>query len=187
MNETHKAGFCDIDRLVQSCQAGDKDAFGQLVRLHQRPAMQMAVRLLADVTEASEAVQAGFIKAYLNISKLNQPGRFGIWLLRIVANEAISQRRAAKRRMQIIKTADCHRVKKVPSPVQNSITEELKEAIQRAMFELSGKQAKAISLFGLEDLSHSQVAEIMGCSTEAARWHVFKARQKLKVLLKEYL
>jgi RNA polymerase sigma factor (sigma-70 family) len=55
------------------------------------------------------------------------------------------------------------------------------------MLRLSKKEAKAITLFGLEDLSQKQVAEIMGCSVQAVRWHVFRARQKLKVLLRKYL
>ena len=71
--------------------------------------------------------------------------------------------------------------------MESQIGEELKEEIQRAMLKLSKKEAKAIALFGIEDLPREKVAEIMGCSTEAVRWHVFKARQKLKVLLKEYL
>jgi RNA polymerase sigma-70 factor (ECF subfamily) len=55
------------------------------------------------------------------------------------------------------------------------------------MLKLSKKEAKAISLFGLENLSHKEIAQIMGCSIEAVRWHVFRARQKLKILLREYL
>ena len=55
------------------------------------------------------------------------------------------------------------------------------------MLKLSRQEAKAISLFGLEDLSHKQVAGMMGCTVAAVKWHVFRARQKLKVLLKDYL
>ena len=55
------------------------------------------------------------------------------------------------------------------------------------MLKLSKKQAQAIALFGIDDLPQDKVAEIMNCSKEAVRWHVFKARQKLKVLLKDYL
>jgi RNA polymerase sigma factor (sigma-70 family) len=77
--------------------------------------------------------------------------------------------------------------KKVFTPEQKEVGKELKEAIQRAMLKLSKKQAQAIALFGIEDLPRDEVAEIMGCSAEAVRWHVFKARQKLRVLLKEYL
>jgi DNA-directed RNA polymerase specialized sigma24 family protein len=61
------------------------------------------------------------------------------------------------------------------------------EEIQRAMLKLSKKEAKAIAMFGLKGLSQEKVAEIMGCSAEAVKWYVFKARQKLKLLLKEYL
>ncbi len=99
----------------------------------------------------------------------------------------ISQRRAAKRRLEKVKTADRYEDKKALSPLEKGIAEELKEAIAAAILKLSKKEAKAIALFGLEDLSHKEAAEIMGCSVEAARWHVFQARQKLKVLLKEYL
>ena len=55
------------------------------------------------------------------------------------------------------------------------------------MLRLSKRETKAITLFGLEDLSQKQVAEIMGCSVGVVKWHVFRARQKLKVLLRKYL
>jgi len=149
--------------------------------------MHVAVRVLGDANDAAEAVQAGFVKAYLNIGKLREPKRFEAWLLRIVTNAAISQARAAKRRTEKIRIADCRDDKETSSPVEKQNAKELRETIQRAMLQLSKKEAKAMSLFGLKDLSHSQVAEIMGCSVEAVRWHVFRARQKLKILLKEYL
>jgi len=173
--------------LVKASQAGQRGAFDELVRLHQRRAMQVAIRVLGDANEAAEAVQTGFVKAYLNIGKLREPRRFEIWLLRIVANAAISQTRAAKRRAEKIRLADCYEDRRVFSPVERESAKELAEAVKRAMLKLSKKEAKAISLSGLNDLSHREVAEIMGCSVEAVRWHVFRARQKLKVLLKEYL
>jgi RNA polymerase sigma-70 factor (ECF subfamily) len=143
---------------------------------------------LSNVDEAAEAVQAGFVKAYINIEKLREPGRFEIWLLRIISNTAISQRKAAKRRAEAAKAADCRRQeKRAVSPAKAADAEELKEVIQRAMLKLSKKETKAITLFGLEDLSQQQVAEIMGCSVSVVRWHVFRARKKLKILLREYL
>lgn len=173
--------------LVKASQAGDRGAFDELVRLYQRRAMQVATRVLGDANDAAEAVQTGFVKAYLNIGKLREPKRFEVWLLRIVTNAAISQARAAKRRTEKIRIAGRCDDKETPSPAEKQDAKELKETIQRAMLQLSKKEAKAMSLFGLNDLSHSQVAEIMGCSVGAVRWHVFRARQKLKVLLEEYL
>ncbi|MHC4644567.1 MAG: RNA polymerase sigma factor [Planctomycetota bacterium] len=175
-----------VERLVKAAQSGDRGAFDELVRLYQHRAMQLAVGILAGADEAAEAVQIGFVKAYLNIDKLREPRRFEAWLLKIIANAAISQARAARCRESNVRIAH-HQDAGSVSPAETQSAEELKEAVRRAMRRLSKKEAKAISLFGLEGLSHKQVAEIMGCSVEAARWRVFNARKKLKVLLKEYL
>ena len=188
VNEARKVSNAGIERLVEASQRGNRGAFDELVRLYQRRAMQVAVAVLCDADEAAEAVQAGFVKAYLNIGKLREPKRFESWLLRIIANTAISQRKTAKRRAEAAKAADCRgQEKRTFSPAETAGAQEMREVIQRAMLRLSRKQAKAITLFGLEDLSQEQVSEMMGCSVEAVRWHVFRARQKLKVWLKEYL
>jgi len=187
VDDGQKVDTGNIERLVKASQAGDRGAFDALVRLYQQQTMRVAVRMLGNANEAAEAVQAGFIKAYLSIDKLKEPNRFEVWLLRIIANTAVSQRRAAKHRATRIRITNCYEDRKTASPVEKEIAEELKEEIAAAMSKLSKKEAKAIALFGLENFPHKEVARIMGCSLAAARWHVFKARQKLKVLLKEYL
>jgi RNA polymerase sigma factor (sigma-70 family) len=187
VSDAQRTKVSDAVQWVKASQAGDRAAFDELVWLYQRRAMQVAVCVLGDADEAAEAVQTAFINAYLNIGKLREPERFKVWLLRIVANAAISQARKAKRRPESIEIADRYEDKTSLSPAETESAKELKEAIRRAMLKLSKKEAKAISLFGLDDLSHREVAEIMGCSVEGARWYVFRARQKLKVLLKEYL
>jgi RNA polymerase sigma-70 factor (ECF subfamily) len=113
--------------------------------------MQVAVRILGDINEAAEAVQVGFVNAYLNIGKLKEPERFESWLLRIVTNTAISQVRAAKRRQEKLRPIGDYGNNSNPSIVRES------------------------------------TAKIINSSLEAVRWHVFNARKKLKVLLKEYL
>lgn len=163
MDDSRKANAGDTERLVKASQAGQRGAFDELVRLYQQRAMQVAIGILGGANEAAEAVQAGFVRAYLSIDKLKDPKRFEFWLLWIVTNAAISQARAAKRRTERIKIGDLYEDKRTLSPVERQSGEELKEAITRAMLKLSKKEAKAISLSGLEDLSQAEVAEIMGC------------------------
>lgn len=177
----------EIRQLVEASRAGDRAAFDELVWIYQRRAMLTAIRILSDADEAAEAVQAGFVNAYLNISRLKEPEQFEIWLMRIISNAAIAQARKTKRRREKIKNAELDKHRKTSSPSDREGAEELKDAIQKAMFKLSKQEAKAISLFGLEDLSHKQVAGMMGCTVATAKWYVFRARQKLKVLLKDYL
>jgi len=75
VNGNSKTNTGEIERLVQACRAGDRASFDELVGLYQRRAMQVAVRLLADAEEAAEAVQNGFVKAFLSIDKLREPKR----------------------------------------------------------------------------------------------------------------
>jgi RNA polymerase sigma-70 factor (ECF subfamily) len=187
VSDSEKVDAGDIELLVKASQGGDRGTFDALVRIYQRRTMEAAIRILGDANEAAEAVQSGFVKAYLNIGKLKEPKRFEVWLLRIVSNTAISQLRAAKRRLKEMRTVDLYEDKETISFADKKDCGELEKAIQQAMLKLSKKEAKAISLFGLEDLSQEQVAEIMDCSVEAVRWHVYRARQKLKVLLKEHI
>lgn len=187
MNGKPKANVVEIERLVRASQAGDRGSFDGLVGLYQQRAMQVAVRILGDSNEAAEAVQNGFVKTYLGIDKLKDPGRFEAWFFRIIANTAISQRKAAKGRAEKVKIFGNRKSKMAFFPEDKEVGKELKDAVQKAMLKLSKKQAQAIALFGIEGLQQNKVAVIMGCSTEAVRWHIFKARQKLRVLLKDYL
>jgi RNA polymerase sigma-70 factor (ECF subfamily) len=187
VGNAHRIQSKDTQQLVEVGRAGDRAAFDELVRRYQRRAMLVAIRILGDADEAAEAVQTGFVSAYLGIRRLKKPEHFENWLLRIVSNSAVNQAKITKRRVDKLKIIGLGRRRKSISPSDREDTEELKEAISHAMSKLSKKEAKAISLFGLEDFSHKQAAEIMGCTVAAAKWYVFRARQKLKVLLKEYL
>jgi RNA polymerase sigma-70 factor (ECF subfamily) len=149
--------------------------------------MYLAVRLLGNADDATEIVQQAFVTAYLKIDKLRDPRRFEFWLLKIVTNLAFDHRDGVRHRSGSMRAADYYKAKRVASPVENEIGAELEEAIREAMLKLSSKEAKAISLFGFEDLPHHEVAKMMGCSVGTARWHVFRARRKLSVLLKDYL
>ncbi len=56
MNDSLKVQTSDIERLVKASQAGDRGAFDEIMRLYQRRAMQIAVRMLGNADEAAEAV-----------------------------------------------------------------------------------------------------------------------------------
>jgi RNA polymerase sigma factor (sigma-70 family) len=178
----------EIVRLVRASQAGDKVAFGRLVQLHQRQAMRAAFGVLGNLDDAAEVVQDAFLKGYLQIGTLVFPGRFRFWMLKIVLNEAVSRQRAARRRVAATKLFRAAGLtKRSVRSDEREHTRDLQKAVERAMVRLTEKEAKALALFGLDGFSHGEVAQVMGCSVEAARWHVYRARQKLRVLLQEYL
>lgn len=177
----------DTSTLVKKSQEGDRNAFNLLVKRYQACAMKTALRILANADESAEAVQDAFVTAYLKIKKLRNPEKFGFWLLQIVTNYAIRRQRLIVKRRRLFKNID-HLQPAIPNHCENTIsTGEIQSAIQSAMSKLTKTQIRALALFGIEELSHKEVADILGCSPGAARWHVFQARKKLKVLLKDYI
>ena len=181
--------FADIATWVKRSQAGDREAFGDLVRCSERPAMVLALGMLGNRDMAQDVVQDSFVKAFVQIRRLRDPDRFQTWFFRIVNNTAVNKLRSLRRQQLAVAASD--REDRAPQPPMDPAHEEqareLGRHIQAAMTQLSPKEARAIALIGLEDMSYEQAASVEGCSQGALRWQVFRARKKLKHLLEDWL
>jgi RNA polymerase sigma-70 factor (ECF subfamily) len=84
--------------LAERARNGDERAFEELVRMHQRIAFRTAYLLTGSASDAEDAAQAGFVKAWGSLPRFRAGAPFKPWLLRIVANEAHNRRRSTGRR-----------------------------------------------------------------------------------------
>lgn len=183
--------------LVRRAQDGDTEAFGELVREYQRRAVSVAYRLLGNVEDASDASQDAFVRAFRSLSQLDDPARFGGWLMRTVCNCALNFRRSRKLRSvaSLDNTPFAAEEVRDPSTGQRLICDagetplsaELHGAVGAAIERLPEKQRLALILFSVEGMPQKQVAEVLECSVELVKWNVFQARKKLKEMLAEYL
>ena len=172
----------EVVRLVRASQAGEKTAFDRLVLLHQRQAVGLALGILGNRDDAAEVVQEAFLKAHFGLGRLSQPERFKFWLLKIVTNEAISRRRAARRRRimtSLFLAAEVQR--RSPEPQEKGNADELQGAIERAMGQLTDGEARAMALSGLDGLPHSEVAQVLGCSAGAVHPEIGRASCRERV------
>ena len=85
--------------LVQRTRQGDSDAFAALVRMYQRRAVSVAYRLLGNIEDAGDVSQDAFVRAYRCLDQLDDPARFGPWLLKVVSNLALNFRRSRSSRL----------------------------------------------------------------------------------------
>jgi RNA polymerase sigma-70 factor (ECF subfamily) len=83
--------------IIQAVLRGDREPFAELVTRYQRAAWVTAWRVLRDEHAASDAAQEAFLHAFCRLPDLREPGRFGIWLLRITRREALRQARRRNR------------------------------------------------------------------------------------------
>ena len=82
--------------LVRRAQAGDAAAYGELVTIHEGAAFRVAYLLLGSASDAEDAAQEGFVRAYLALARFRAGEPFRPWLLQVVGNEARNRRRALR-------------------------------------------------------------------------------------------
>ena len=185
--------------LVRRAQSGDSAAFSDLVRLYQRRAVSVAYRLLSNTEDACDVAQEAFVRAYRNLGQLENPARFGPWLMRVVSNLSLNFRRARKSRQagslddalelegEVRRPSSGQRWSQGSEDETGPLPEELRHAIGDAISELPDKQRLALVLFSVEGMPQKEVADILECSVELVKWNVFQARKKLKESLVDFL
>lgn len=189
-------GFATDGELVRQARAGRCRAFDELIDRYQRRATSIAYRLLGNLHDALEVSQEAFVRAYRSLDTLVDDNRFGTWLLKIVTNLSLNYRRS--RRLRLLheeRSNDVNSMNEQMADTTNGgahpgarlAATELAETIEAGLADLPERQRAALVLFSLEQLPQRQVADILDCSIEAVKWHVFQARKKLKIRLKDYL
>src|SRR5579864_6407628 len=83
-------------RLIERVLGGDRQAFGALVRSHERRVFRVTLAVLGQVEDAEDAMQETFIKAYRHLNQFRRESKFTTWLTRIAVNEALQRRQTRK-------------------------------------------------------------------------------------------
>lgn len=187
----------DDEKLVESVLAGDRKAFDVLVERYQRQSVAVAARLLGNIDDALEAAQEGFVRAYQALGQLKNPARFGPWLMKIMANQALNARRSRRRnpKVSLSQSYGSDSDSERPLPLASddpSVTDtlaagELAEELQKAIAELPENLRTPLLLFSVEKLPQKEIADIMKCSLQTVKWSVFEARRQLRKKLKKML
>ncbi len=184
--------------LVEATLAGDREAFDQLIRRYQRQAVAVSYRLLGNSQDALEVSQDAFLKAFSSLATLQKADAFGGWLMRIVSNLSLNYRRSRKTRSQLplddlmgpaeaSGSAGSEWMSRSADPLHRLESQEMGRRLQTALDGLPEKQRQAIVMFTLQEMPQKEIAQALGCSVEAVKWHVFQGRKKLKELLKDHL
>src|SRR5579859_7473588 len=105
----------DEEKLVSASQAGDQDAFAQLVQHHQRRVFNLVYRMVQDYEEANEVTQDTFLAAWQGLSSFRGDARFSTWLYRIAYNCSLKQLEVHKRDRTIQAELQAEHILKVDS------------------------------------------------------------------------
>jgi RNA polymerase sigma-70 factor (ECF subfamily) len=180
-DETARVVSACLEDVADRARAGDREAFGELVRSTYRSMYALALRITGDVHEASDALQEAYLRAFKGFQRFRGESDVRSWLYRVTANTALTHRQRRGREMErlsseVVEWAD-DSVRGDPQ-ASVSLRDELVR-LQKAIAHLPPQLRHALVLRELHGWSHEEVARELGISVAAARVRVLRARRKL--------
>lgn len=159
--------------LIIAARAGDTAAFAELVESYRPRLRLLATRMVEDSQEAEDVVQEAFLHAYLGLTQLRDPERFGGWLGAIVLNIArmTLRRRGAYQRALARAYAEPQ-----SAPADRDTVARVRESIEL----LPPREREVVVLHYVDGLSCEEVGALVGRSTGAVRVRLHRARARLR-------
>jgi RNA polymerase sigma-70 factor (ECF subfamily) len=153
------------------------DAFDELVRTHRGRVYGLCYRYAGNAADAEDLAQEVFLRAYRGLPGFRAEASFSTWVYRIAVNVCLNWVSSRKR--------DDHElppdlVDPGPSPVEQLSRREASAAVRRAVGKLPGKQRLTLVLRVYQELSHKEIAEVMGCPVGTAKANFFFALKNLR-------
>jgi len=164
--------------LIEQARRGKVEAYNLLVSRWEKRIYNYLLRLVKNREDALDLAQDVFLKAYQNLRKLEDPGRFGPWLYRIAHNEAYSSLRRNRPETDL-EDADFEPWVQ-PGPGRRMLPIEVSLAVERAMNVLSSDQREAVVLKVYQGFKFEEIAEILGCPVSTAKSRLYTALDLLK-------
>lgn len=165
------------NELVQEIKTGNRKAFSEIVKRHQKSLLRMSLRFVRDLDMAEDVVQESFIKAFEKLNAFEGRASFKSWLFQIAVNTAKNKLRERRRAMTDIDSVQLA----VGAVAETSLVHSaLSQEIQEEIDKLPTKQRTALILRVYEDLSFKEIADIMECPYDTAKANYRHALMKLK-------
>lgn len=170
---------------IAQAQKGDQEAFAALVRCHQRQVYQLAVRMLRDEDEASEATQEVFLAAWQHLSSFRGDARLATWLYRITYNHCLKVSESRRRDQEVrLALAAASREGRPASQLSASMAlaaeRDVQATVRQQIDQLPNKYKRALVLRHLQDLSYEEMADVMRVPIGTVKTQLFRARALLK-------
>jgi len=170
------------EQLVAACVAGHREAFEIIVERHRRTVYQLCYRFVGNHEDASDLSQDVFVRAYKGLQRFRGQSSLGTWLYRIGVNVCLN-RVSAKRPLTEPIDARPHVDERAPDAAGELLRAERAAEVRAAIARLPNKQRATVILRVYHELSHEEIAGILGSSVGAVKANFFHALGNLKRLL----
>lgn len=166
---------------------GDGDAFATLVTRYQDLAFRTAYLITGDATEAEDAAQSAFVKAYFGLRAFDSARPFRPWLMTIVANEARNKRTAASRHRTVDLAAleGFEPVSADTQPDEAAVAALAAEHLVDMINRLREEDRAIIAMRYFLDLTEVELAAALDCPRGTVKSRLSRAMDRLRGMLIE--
>jgi RNA polymerase sigma-70 factor (ECF subfamily) len=184
--------------LIRAAQGGDAEAFEQLVRSYDQSVLRMALNLLHSQEDARDVYQEAFLRVYRKLPQFRFDCSFSTWLYRIVANLCLDQLRKRKVRKEEAPNVstpggDFDRFQVLPEqradvdPQRQLWSAEVNSRIQSVLETLTSRERLVFEMRHYQGMRLRAIGESLGVTEEAAKNCLFRATQKMRAALGDFV
>jgi RNA polymerase sigma-70 factor, ECF subfamily len=178
------APLTDLDEraLVEACLANRRGAFDLVVERHRRAVYQLCYRFVGNHEDASDLSQDVFLRAYRGLRNFKGQSSLATWLYRIGVNVCLNRVSAKTPVTEAIEGGQFEDAG-AESPADRLLRAERQARVRAAIARLPRKQRATLILRAYHELSHQEIADVLGSSVGAVKANFFHALGSLKKLL----
>ncbi|HTX91095.1 MAG TPA: sigma-70 family RNA polymerase sigma factor [Anaerolineales bacterium] len=174
----------DERNLAQLAVSGDRQAFGELVQIHQAGVYNVAYRMLGERRDAEDAAQEAFIRAFRSIRSLDPDRSAGPWLKKIAVNICLN-RLERRETSPLDEEGPPETDRQNPGPESQAIQRETGRQVREALLSLPPRYRAAIELRHFQELSYDEIAAALDRPLSDVKSDLFRARKLLAERLKK--
>lgn len=173
----------DDAALVAGAAEGNREAFDEIVSRHRRAVYQICYRFVNHHEDASDLAQDAFVRAWKGLKGFKGQAALSTWLYRIAVNVCLNRVSMKTPVAEPIDSTDRFEDTRIEGAPHALIREQRAVAVRKAIANLPEKQRATLILRTYHDMSHQQIADVMGSSVGAAKANLFHALANLKRIL----
>ena len=188
----------DEAALIRAAQKGDQEAFERLVHAYDRGVLRLATNLLRSGEDAYDVYQEAFLWVFKNLHLFRFDCSFSTWLYRIVTNlclDALRKRKIRREESSVVQTEEGPRDRmdsvaegrELGDPQRSLLNRQLGQRIQAVLGELTAKERMVFELRHYQGMRLRAIGDVLGTSEEAAKTCLFRATQKMRVALGDFV
>lgn len=168
-------------------QRGELAAYDALVRQYEQLAFRAAYLITRDASEAADAAQDAFVRAYRALGSFRRGEPFRPWLMRIVTNQALNRVQAAQRRLKMNERYARAQAQEqaAPSPQSSVETREQNERLMQAVQRLTPQEQSLIVLRYFLELPENEVAQSLNIPRGTVKSRLHRTLARLRAIIRD--